>query len=1055
MPPSTSGAVEFLHQIYTDLNLTEGYLFAPATVPTDATRERWQAIGDWLNLASRMNADRIFFVADDPVIVFSALPDAATEQDLIRTYRQAWSLARPQCLFVTSPGELRVYDLSIPPPANTRDWQQLPHQVLQRTANVAEELAAFQRSQIESGGLFEQPTIRRSDRRADKQLMNDIDKISGRLRDAGLQASLAHGLIERVILIRYLEDRGVITPDYLEDIAREFNEPPPQADNRQSPVFGASSFFAQCLLNKNLTYQIFRRLAREFNGDLFLVDDDEPLQVDDSHLNLIYRLLVGDTEPFQQSLFLWAYDFSVVPISLISSMYEHFYHATIEDDSDRQGTHYTPPELVEYVLSKILTPEILESEPRVLDPACGSGTFLVEAYRAIVRHETIRTGRTPNAKRLREHLLLRIAGVDLNPEAIRLSAFSLYLAYLNYQSPQDIRKAGPLPRLIYRGSGTVYAPLIIGDFFAPTASEVDETLLGSADPAPALPWPSKAFDVVVGNPPWTSPKDGAEDAAERWAKTKRLPIGDRSPSQLFLWRTLDMLKSDGCAALLVAATVIYNSKSDQFRKAWLGAVTVDEVVNFTQARHMFFANAVAPFCLMRFRMQRDRGGAGHFVYLTVRPSEPLRVTRAMAYGHVDRRLVRQDTVHRRDYLWKVYAWGSHHDEALMERLDQEQPLLGFLPDKKFVGGYGYQLGDEEPNEILKRLPSLRTFEPWGPIDPAWLEDSPTGVKRQPDERLYRGMRLLTRRGVKSGFGPYVRLESSSLTFRHQIYGIPLTGIPVWQAKVLFGTILSALSRYRLFMTSGSWAVWHDSIVSRDLLRLPVRMTSLDDARVVAISNTVDEISTWSPPGMHYARQELEPSDLLRQLDESIFELFNLSRSEVDLIEDWRRFSLNFEAAGAAAISESRRWTAPTRATFSVGGKVELPSPIADYVRVFTDRWSRELGDGVDLSWQVIGSSTSPTIAAIFRAIEAEPEWPSEGFDAGIVDLEQWMAVLARFGENMPSEMGHAIATEGIVRIVGGDYFVIVKRNEQRLWSASAAREDFEATLLSAMTREAA
>jgi type I restriction-modification system DNA methylase subunit len=51
------------------------------------------------------------------------------------------------------------------------------------------------------------------------------------------------------------------------------------------------------------------------------------------------------------------------------------------------GTHYTPATLVEFLLMKVLTVDKLKTSPRVIDPACGSGIFLVEAFRRIVRFE--------------------------------------------------------------------------------------------------------------------------------------------------------------------------------------------------------------------------------------------------------------------------------------------------------------------------------------------------------------------------------------------------------------------------------------------------------------------------------------------------------------------------------------------------------------------------------------------------------------------------------------------------------------------------------------------
>ena len=1086
MPATTSG-VAFLEEVYSSLDLANGLLLKPATEPTRETASRWQAVGDWLTLTDRMNADRVFFVGDNPVLVFSATSEKATESEIIQTYRQAWSLARPQCLFIATDDELRVYDLVTPPPATPDEWRRLrPIQVLRDTAEVAESLQRFNRSNVESGGMFTSEDVDRAYMRADHRLVADIDVIAKRLREVSLPPEIAHSLIERVILVRYLEDRQIITRDYLEDLIAQhlasiqpsipiqpsidlsegsqfetgplavdpweelFEAAPSEADQGGRPIYGASSLFVRFLRDKEITYAIFARLAEEFNGDLFIVNPEEEALVTAEHLRLISRLLTGDTEEGQQKLFLWAYDFSVVPISLISAMYEHFYHATQPEDS--AGTHYTPPELAEFVLGRTLTTEVLDRNPRICDPACGSGTFLVEAYRMLVRHETVRTGRSPASSRLKELLLTRIAGIDLNEDAVRLTAFSLYLAFLNYQTPQDIRSSGPLPSLISSNEADSERPLITSDFFAPTLSERGEWLFDSGEGAlRGLPWRSNAFDVLVGNPPWTEPKAGSKTAAERWAASKGLPVGDRSPSQLFLWRTLEMLKPNGTASMLVAASVFFNGRSRKFRSRWLRQVDIDEVVNFTQARHDFFSKGIAPFFLARFHLRHRPNDPLPLTYWTVRPSRPLSATRAMSYGHVDRRVVPQESLRERDYLWKVYAWGNHHDEALMSRLDQETTLQEILPGSGRIGGYGYQIGDDKPDLILRELPSLRTFEPWGPIQSGWLEESPIGVKRQPSETLYLGRRLLTRRGIRVGFGPYVRLEDQPLAFRHQIYSIPLGELEEWKAKVLYGTLLSSLARYRLFMGSGSWAVWHDNILSSDIAQLPVRIDASLNRIADEVCALVDQIRAWSPPLLRLPDED-EPTDLLRQLDRVIYRMFNLTPGEMDLVEDWRRFSLGFDRLGSTPIPGLNGWFS----SYDLGtkeGQTHLPDPIGRYVEVFVNKWNLELGVIGELTWDIISNGAASPIAAVFRAVEKPTPLIAEAeFEEPSPSLAEWVNILGRLGDNVPSDIGRMLSTNGIVRAEGDNYFVIVKRNERRFWSASAAREDFDATLLSVMRR---
>ncbi|MET7960972.1 HsdM family class I SAM-dependent methyltransferase [Micromonospora zamorensis] len=1074
MPTNGPPASGLLESVYEGLGLDEGRLLKPAEQPSDETQADWRSIGDWLSLASRMKADRIFFVGDDPILVFSVMPDKATERDFIEAYRQAWSLSRPRCLFLACGTELRVYSLSAPPPATIAEWQALtPLEVVERTADVAETLANFRRDRVESGATFDPamfPDV--GGPRADQQLVEDIGRVAHALRERGLPADIAHGLIERVILVRYLEDREVVTPDYLEQVAQLR---PSWADafteDISSRFFGQQSKFVSCLSSKSLTYAVFAQLEHEFNGDLFSVAAEERKVVTAEHLAYLQRLLTRDMNEAQQPLFLWAYDFSVVPTSLISSMYEHFYH--LGEAGDDRSTHYTPPELVEFIVSNVLTPNQLDKDPRICDPACGSGVFLVEAYRAVIRHEMSKRKRRLTTSQLRRILLTRIAGIDINPEAVRLAAFSLYLAFLNYQTAKDIRQAGPLPRLIYRtGENDYPAVLAVSDAFAPTKNESEEALFDLPHRlSRGLPWPEHHFDVLIGNPPWDEPRgSSAMTAAERWAIRSGYPVGDRSPSQLFLWRSLSLMKPDGVAGLLVAASVFHNTRSTTkaFRRAWLDNVALEEIVNFSQARRLFFASAVAPFFFIRYRVVTEAEIPSLVSYSTVRPSVALQTTRSLAYGRVETHLVGQPALIQREYLWKVYAWGNHHDEALMSRLDLEKTIADVLPDDA-LHGYGYQRGRDEPSEVLGSLPSLKRFEPWGPVVPEWLEPPPSGVKRQPDERLYFGYRLLIRRGIKVGFGPLVRLEDQPLSFRHTTYCIPLTSMPKWQAELLFGILLSSLGRYRMFMTSGSWGIWHDSALAQDILGVPVRMYSRKHAAVSRCLELVRRLRQWRPPTTTTRDNQLSMAflmsvpitfmaetetyyDILRLLDQAVYDLFELTSGERDLVEDWQRYLLPLaggETSPRPTVKRERvHAVLPNRGIRTIG------SPIGDYIDTFVGQWNRELAPDGSLTWEIVSNTAQSVIAAVFETRDLlEPAGQlTKGIDEQ--SLSRWNSALDKLDTTLKDHLTRKVAREGTVRVVGDSYIVIVKRNEDRLWSSSMAREDFEATLVQAMNLQA-
>ena len=332
-----------LDRAYQDLELDRGRLLEASPQPT-AADAGWDSVGEWLMLAHRMGAERVFFVGDDPVILFTKLEPPAGDAEILGAYRRAWSLARPQCLFLATQDELRVYALTALPARSVDDADRLePVEIVSRAADVGDVLAEYHRENVESGALFDKRPYKSRDGRADAQLLHDVQAANEALLGEGLPPAVAHALIERVILVRYLEDRLIVKREYFADVAGAQRPWLSLLDIApETPQLGASSTFVSCLADREFTYAVFERLEADFNGDLFQVEGDERTLVHQRHLNLISSLLTGSGLGHQKPLFLWAYDFSVVPTSLISSMYEQFYRAATDDDS---GTHYTPPEL--------------------------------------------------------------------------------------------------------------------------------------------------------------------------------------------------------------------------------------------------------------------------------------------------------------------------------------------------------------------------------------------------------------------------------------------------------------------------------------------------------------------------------------------------------------------------------------------------------------------------------------------------------------------------------------------------------------------------------------
>ncbi len=966
---------------------------------------------DWLTLAARVGAERVFFVDEDPVVVFSALAPDASEQDVLEAYRRTWCLARPRCLFLAVGDELRVYALSQLPERGRADKLKAL-EVVTRAADVAGTLDAFRRDRLETGAAFEEPAFQRSNGRADERLLQDVRGAEAALMDAGLTRRGAHALIERAILVRYLEDRDVLTTEYFEKLAADRPEWLAILGGLQQPLVGATSRFVVCLQDRELTAALFERLAEEFNGDLFVDRDGELKGINDDQLMVLRALLSGaHVDGGQGQLFLWAYDFSIVPTSLISSMYELFHRREAEEAT---STYYTPRSLVELVLTSVLTDEVLDGSPVVCDPACGSGVFLVAAFRRIAQFEAARHQGRLSSKQLQSILLERVRGVDIDEAAVRLAAFSLYLAYLDMQQPPDILKAGRLPPLIAGGGEDGALPLRVADAF-------DDGVLCDG-----------TFDVVVANPPWTEPKAGASmETARNWANERALPFGDKNPSQLFLWRTLKLLREDGQAALLIGAGALLNARSTSvmFRQRFLSDARVEQVMALWPVRGDFFTGAKAPFAYIRFSLaSEDDDPDPLVVFDTAKRGGPR--DGSLTFMPVKRRLVRGSQLAEHDFLWKTMSQGSRRDGEFVLRMRQERTKLADLIDDDQPPRFGWQRAHRpgagaEPDADLQAMPSIKKLLAWGPMQPEWLVPLPPRVTRVPHGAAFDGRRLLVDMGITTDEYLHARIITDKLAFNHNIWALPLQHRPDWEAEVALGVLLSSTGRYLLSMTGGHWGVWRDQMRKEQLVQLPLRLPSAEDECVGRIREAVAELPDTTATASLFQPHLGSGDALLESIDDAVFDLFELADFERDLVGDhWRERA-------------AQRDPGPGLAEQTDAQAAEVLNRYAD---AFSASWRPLLGGRLDLSWVVHRDRPTRTLAVVFGLTEdgqhaARPE-PD-------VSWSEALGRLAGRGDNVAG----GLRAFGMVRGVTDDEIVLVKRDRPELWTATAAREDAEATLV--------
>src|SRR2546422_1466611 len=192
--PGQASPRAFLDEAYHSLGY-EGTLFNAVDHPESGTpeEEEWLEKGDWLVLAHKVGAEKLFFVKNDPILVFCTLQhNPHDDQALLEKFRRVWCMARPLYLFIALIGELRVYRLDRPPVREANALQKNQQvEPIRHVSEVAERLQVFRREQLELGRLPGDIYFG-DDQRADKRLIRDLKAIRKELLNTGLEPEFAH-----------------------------------------------------------------------------------------------------------------------------------------------------------------------------------------------------------------------------------------------------------------------------------------------------------------------------------------------------------------------------------------------------------------------------------------------------------------------------------------------------------------------------------------------------------------------------------------------------------------------------------------------------------------------------------------------------------------------------------------------------------------------------------------------------------------------------------------------------------------------------------------------
>jgi len=540
-------------------------------------------------------------------------PSVDIREDIHPAYqlrRYAWS-AKLSLSILTDFEEFAVYDCRVKPVKTDKaSHSRILYLTYTDYTNRWKEIAdIFSREAILKGSFdkyVESKKTKRGTAEVDTAFLQEIERWRDLLaRNIALRnPNLTHRelnfavqrTIDRIIFLRICEDRGIETY------------------SRLMALQNGTQIYQRL-------FQLFRQADDRYNSGLFhfrpekersedSLDNLTPdLSIDDKVLKNILKNLYYPDSP---------YEFSVLPANILGQVYEQFlgkvirltpaHYAVVEDKPEVRkagGVYYTPTYIVDYIVKQTVGKLVQGKKPgprgavsklRILDPACGSGSFLLGAYQFLLdwhRDEYIKddpqkwtTGRTPRLYQTdtgewklttdeRKRILLNnIYGVDIDPQAVEVTKLSLLLKVLEGEDEQTISQQLVLfhQRVLPDLANNIKCgnSLIGPDFYkGQQMSLLDEEEMYRIN---AFDWKAEfpeimapgGFDAVIGNPPYGAFADEGQQLYYR-SHFETCQLTDDS-FVLFMEKASSILNETGLFGMIVQSAWVSAPSMKPFRE---------------------------------------------------------------------------------------------------------------------------------------------------------------------------------------------------------------------------------------------------------------------------------------------------------------------------------------------------------------------------------------------------------------------------------------------------------------------------------------------------------
>lgn len=851
---------------------------------------------------------------------------------LVDVRRQLANRSDPAWLGLVRPGSLEIF------PIGFRDVAEAPSV---RTIEADSPTAPIFFQSLVHGTFEESHRLRSTDYVFSKifdLLTRTIEEFVPKKGEPRLDALDVLSMAGRALFFRFLIDRQIV-------LDRECEEICPAAGDLKEAFSSAEK-----------AAQTSSWLDETFNGDFLpLINENIPAndraaresayleyykEVEDKTTGRIFVHLFAILRGWRavrdavQTEFDWGdLDFAHIPVGVLSQVYESFSHRVDPRSARDTSVHYTPRTIAGLMVDEAFAATEDKANAKVLDSACGAGTFLVLAFRRLVR-ENWKGAERPKTSVIQKILYNQVRGFDVSESALRLAALSLYITAIELNASPRPPTALKFPRNL-RGE-------VLHQFGGGKVEGRKGYHLGSIGPEVSKDF-NKFFDIVIGNPPWTRLRDdidkieAVKNSAAGELNKEFTAIGrrvlaargldelakhyhnpDHNPDLPFLWRAMEWAKEDGIIALAMPAR-LFGRTSGKGSTAWrtvLHSVQVTGLINGADLRwSSVWKDVKMPFCIF-FARNVISGSEYSFHYATPLNEPELNGEGRFRIDYDATQPVSVARVEEQPWLLKTLSLGTWLDVEVMKgllSLSNKTLLHRWVEhdSKKLQTGQGYNRSPNLPQhrsdfigDYLDFVPNKDEFLiPWDQLQTYEKSFGTRNAAWPRRERLYQPpMVIIPQSPGGDAEEPRAFLSDKPVAFSQSFYGYSCAGHPeaVTLAALIYLLPHSTLFAYFCLMTSRRIGFDRLTFNKEEFDALP-----FPDLEVLS-----DEIKATIRSLAH--RLQHEASKPWQEINEFIFALYGLDTDAVQVIQDTLFAAASHRKAGKPALE---RTTSETRAGF--------------------------------------------------------------------------------------------------------------------------------------------